>query len=177
MRLYTKTGDGGETGLIGGARVTKDSLVIAAVGDLDELNCLLGVVRSHQPQPDLEERLNQIQSLLFDCGAEVASSGDYPAHLDAICEALESDMDAHELELPPLKNFILPAGAPPAAALHQARAICRRAERSLVALSHNQAVRPALLAFVNRLSDWLFSSARVENHRRGVEEVVWRKQP
>lgn len=171
MRLYTRTGDGGTTGLIGGSRVSKNDAIIAAVGDLDELNTVVGMTRAVGVDPELDEVLNWIQSILFDCGAEAALGT--PVDLTSAIERLEKSIDEHTQVLPVLTSFILPGGSVGASALHHARAVCRRAERSVVELSHNISVREEFLAYLNRLSDWFFSAARYENYKRGVEEVLW----
>ncbi|MCW5935871.1 MAG: cob(I)yrinic acid a,c-diamide adenosyltransferase [Fimbriimonadaceae bacterium] len=178
MRIYTRTGDKGETGLIGGARVGKDDVVIEALGDLDELNAAIGIVRSLGVSAELDHLLARVQSALFDCGAEVAAEPGSrfarPAPVQGLTASLEGSIDSQENALAPLRNFLLPGGAGPAAHLHLARAVCRRAERHLVALNRHRPVRPELIAFVNRLSDWMFLAARTENARLGTQESVWR---
>ena len=171
MRLYTRTGDAGTTGLIGGSRVSKNDAIIAAVGDLDELNTVIGMTRAVGVHEEIDQVLEWIQSILFDCGAEAALGT--PANLSDATEKLERSIDEQIQCLPTLTAFILPGGSVGASALHHARAVCRRAERSVVELSHNISVREEFLAFLNRLSDWFFSAARYENYKRGVEEVLW----
>ncbi len=190
MKIYTKAGDAGETGLYGGARVSKDDARVEAYGTVDELNCALGVARAAL-SPDIERAtdigplLARLQSELFDLGAELATP---PARLDSklgqrvplvtderIGE-LETHIDRMEAALEPLKAFILPGGTPLAAALHVARAVCRRAERRTVTLAYMDAdaVRPEALRYLNRLSDLLFVLARYANHGAGVPDVPWR---
>ena len=183
MKIYTKAGDRGETGLFGGSRVPKDDVRVEAYGTVDELNCALGVARaSLGPDSDLDPLLARLQSELFDLGAELATP---PERLDSRLgmrvalandervTALESEIDRIEESLDPLKSFILPGGTPGAAALHVARAICRRAERRTVALAHVDTVRPEALRYLNRLSDLLFVLARHVNHQAGVPDVPW----
>ena len=179
MKIYTKKGDAGQTALFGGARVSKSSLRVAAYGDVDELNSILGVVRAHDPGARVEGELSRIQSELFDLGAELARDPDSRAdpgsdRIDAeSIERLESSVDELERDLLPLKQFILPGGCASASFLHVARTTCRRAERAAVALGADGTVRGELLAYLNRLSDLLFVMARHENHARGVEDVPW----
>ncbi len=176
MRIYSKTGDGGTTGLVGGARVPKTDLRIRAIGEVDELNAAIGVAascagRTHDPD------LPTVQSWLFDLGAEVASPSEGPPgrHWASSTATLERSIDLQWEKLPALKNFILPGGCPQAAALHVARGVCRRAEIALFALREQQGVADEILRFINRLSDWLFVCARTANANAGVEETVWRK--
>lgn len=179
MKLYTKTGDDGETGLFGGPRVRKNSPRIEAYGTVDELNAVVGVVRTHGPPADLDELLARIQNELFDLGAELATPE--PAKFgiagatDAHVAALEREIDRYEAELEPLRQFILPGGTPAAAALHLARVVCRRAERCVVTLTETEALSPNTVIYLNRLSDLLFVLARAANRRAGVADVPWRK--
>jgi cob(I)alamin adenosyltransferase len=179
MKIYTKTGDGGETSLFGGGRVPKDDARVEAYGAVDELNATVGVARSLSPDPEIECDLARIQSELFSVGAELATPHENKAHeaipvLDAGWTlALEQRMDAWDQELPPLTSFVLPFGSRLATALHVARATCRRAERRSVALSHLAAIDPAVVVYLNRLSDFLFEAARVANLRAGVSETPW----
>jgi cob(I)alamin adenosyltransferase len=174
MKIYTKTGDRGQTALFGGARVSKASLRVSAYGDVDELNSHLGVVCAQ-----LSKRLHEIQAELFSLGAELAKNPDkdvdvgVPGVSDPEIERLEHDIDTFENELSPLKTFILPGGTPAAAFLHVARTACRRAERAVVLLTEAEPVRAELLRYLNRLSDLLFVMARVANHRAGVADVPW----
>ncbi len=186
MKIYTKAGDAGETGLFGGARVPKDDARVEAYGTVDELNCALGAARAALP-PDspLDELLARLQSELFDLGAELATpparldtrlGAKVPLATDERVAALEAEIDRMEEELAPLKTFILPGGTSVAAALHMARAVCRRAERRTVTLAHldSAAVRPEALRYLNRLSDLLFVLARYANHTAGLPDVPWR---
>lgn len=180
MRIYSRTGDGGTTGLIGGGRVSKTDARIEAVGHLDELNAALGVSRTH-PAPELiSNALGRLQNLLFDAGAEVAappgSSWARPNIAADHIERLEREIDVMTGELPPLKNFILPGGAPLAAALHMARTICRRAERAVLRLHELEPVRDELIQFLNRLSDWLFTAARFANQHAAHQDVIWTQE-
>lgn len=182
-RIYTRTGDAGETALFGGRRVRKDDLRVSAYGAVDELNALLGVARAAQPPPAIDPVLERLQHYLFDLGSELAappdagaSAGAHASHVrPAWVEALEREIDRLEDELPPLRAFILPGGTPAAAALHHARAAARRAERDIVRLAAREPVNPELLKFMNRLSDLLFVLARAANHAAGVGDVEWRQ--
>lgn len=181
MKIYTKTGDAGETGLFGGGRVSKDHPRVTAYGDVDELNAAIGVARAAPPEKLAAELLEQIQRDLFAVGAELAAPE--PAKLSKTLAGhpigepdvtrLERAIDAHEALLPPLREFILPGGSPKAAGLHFARTTCRRAERSVVALRHAAAVSPAILRYLNRLSDLLFVLARAANAQAGRPDVRW----
>jgi cob(I)alamin adenosyltransferase len=179
VKIYTKTGDLGETSLLGGTRVPKDHLRVAAYGDVDETNAALGAVRALAEAP-LERLLLAIQKDLFAIGAQLAD----PTHKVAAKRAkaavttahvrrLEKAIDAREEKLPPLRSFVLPGGTPAAALLHQARTVCRRAERSVVTLAREADVDPRIIVYLNRLSDLLFVLARVENHRAGFGEERW----
>lgn len=173
MKIYTKTGDDGTTGLVGGSRIGKDSPLIQAIGDVDELNALIGIARTHGAG-DLDDTLGKIQNWLFDLGAELATPPGGRFNNDSIGEAnidyLEQSIDSLTGQVEPLRNFILPGGSPLAAALHHARTVCRRAERSVIALGRERAEPVTLL---NRLSDWLFTAARYANRERG--DVIWSK--
>lgn len=182
-RIYTRTGDSGETGLFGGQRVSKDDPRVEAYGTVDELNSLLGLARSWMEWSDLADLLVQIQSDLFTLGADLATPEEAdttrgPVTVMRIAaervEALESEIDRLEAELSPLTQFILPSGVPAAGYLHLARSVCRRAERRCVTLAHNAPFNPEILRYLNRLSDLLFVMARTVNRRRGVEDVTWR---
>jgi len=183
MKIYTKTGDRGETSLLGGARVGKDDARVEAYGSVDELNAALGVARALAPDPDLDSHLERLQRELFAVGAALATPAGSPAQRSApqveaaFAEALEAAIDLLERELPPLKAFVLPGGTPLATALHLARAVGRRAERRAVTLSRVAEVDPEVIPFLNRLSDFLFVAARVVNHRAGVADVPWRTRP
>jgi cob(I)alamin adenosyltransferase len=182
-KIYTKTGDAGTTGLGTGERVSKNSLRIAAYGTVDETNSAIGMVRVHlgSGHPGLDKKLERIQNDLFDLGADlcVPDRGEKleyePLRMtDAQVERLEHEIDEMNAELKPLKSFVLPGGAPAAAALHMARTVCRRAEREMVALqgTKNEPVSPAAMKYINRLSDFLFVASRYVNDR-GKSDVLW----
>ncbi|MEZ4256761.1 MAG: cob(I)yrinic acid a,c-diamide adenosyltransferase [Polyangiales bacterium] len=179
MKIYTKTGDKGDTGLFGGARVSKADRRVAAYGDIDELNSVIGLARAELGAGDLDSLLARIQSELFTCGSELGcvpgKAAKLPtALLDEVqVVALEQAIDSLESELAPLTNFILPGGSRAAAALHLARTVCRRAERHIVALADDEPVRAEIVRYVNRLSDLLFTAARVANARASVADVLW----
>jgi cob(I)alamin adenosyltransferase len=179
VKIYTKTGDAGETGLFGGPRVRKSDHRVEAYGEVDELNAALGVVRAQVEDPELERHLARIQDELFCVGAELATPhgararAAIPPVEPAWLERLEAAIDAWEAELPPLRQFVLPGGTRTAAALHLARCVCRRAERRVVALAAEAEIAPATLAYLNRLSDLLFVAARIANHRAGRAETPW----
>jgi cob(I)alamin adenosyltransferase len=177
MSIYTRTGDQGETDLLGGARVPKDALRPEVCGTLDELNALLGLARSYPLSESVQSLAGQLQSDLFRVGAEVTAAD--PGALAAArigpadVAALEQAIDQCEAQLPPLRSFILPGGSQPAGVMHLARAVCRRAERRLVTLARNEpaAVSADLLAYVNRLSDLLFVLARTVNSQRDSHDT------
>lgn len=179
MKIYTKTGDRGQTGLFGGARVSKAHPRVDAYGDVDELNCAIGAARVHVSDARVDALLIEIQSELFALGAELARDPAKQVDLgiDVIEERnvqlLEAAIDELERDLAPLRTFILPGGSAEAALLHLARATCRRAERKLVALAEVETMRPELLRYVNRLSDLLFVMARHANFRAKVDDVPW----
>jgi cob(I)alamin adenosyltransferase len=171
-KIYTRTGDDGTTGLGDGSRVPKDSLRLETIGTLDELNSHLGMVVALGLVPELETPFNEIQQLLFDLGGELSVPG-HQAIVSAHVDWLEVELDRLNDPLPRLKEFILPGGSVAAAACHVARTVCRRGERLLVALSRESEVRPEGLAFINRLSDFLFVACRVLA-RSGGGEGLWR---
>ena len=178
MKIYTRTGDTGETSLFGGTRVGKDDPRVAAYGDVDELNANLGLARSASRDGEIDAVLVQLQRDLFALGALLADPSGTVGQkiskatiIDADVARLEQSIDTFEAELAPLTKFILAGGSPCGAALHVARAVCRRAERQMVALE--PAVDPLLLKYINRLSDLLFVLARTVNHRAGVPETTW----
>jgi cob(I)alamin adenosyltransferase len=179
MKIYTKTGDTGTTGLVGGDRTSKANLRIEAIGTIDELNCQLGVALATSPPADIGATLQTIQNWLFDIGSELACPPAGKYQLKSVTEKetakLEAQIDLADQELPPLSQFILPGGCAQSAQLHLCRAISRRAERVLVALHQQNAVNPELLVFVNRLSDWLFCMARLCNYRSGTVDIPWTK--
>jgi len=170
VKIYTRTGDHGETSLFGGARVPKHDPRIEAYGTIDELNSQLGVARASWPASPLDDLFARIQSDLFDIGAHLAAPGStrFPGADPARVAELEQSIDAMESELPPLRNFILPAGCAAAAQLHVARTVCRRAERLVAALQDE-----ASIVYLNRLSDFLFVAARFANLKYGVADVTW----
>ena len=180
-RIYTKTGDDGETGLFGGGRVPKDHSRVIAYGDVDELNAVIGVARSVEVMPRIDEVLAPVQRDLFALGALLAT----PDHekmkeqlakariTDARIAQLEQAIDDGEAELEPLKAFIMPGGTPKAAALHVARTVCRRAERAIIHLQREAEIPQIAVIYLNRLSDLLFVLARVANRRAGAGEVTW----
>lgn len=177
-KIVTRTGDGGTTGLADGSRVGKETLRIAALGDVDELNSMLGLLLAEGPPEDIAGELVDIQHDLFDCGGEMAIPG-YVAVTAAQVLRLDGWLEVHNAPLAPLKEFILPGGHRNAALAHLARTICRRAERSVVALAKAEAgtrpVNPLTLQYLNRLSDYLFVLARTLNVRGGRGDVMWQK--
>jgi cob(I)alamin adenosyltransferase len=181
MKIYTRTGDAGTTGLFGGGRVEKDSVRVEAYGAVDELNASLGVARrSVDPDvADVGDRIESIQNDLFALGAELATVPGQEARLTIPRLAatdigrLESWIDELELTLPELKNFVLPGGCAAGAQLHEARTTCRRAERRVVTAGREAPVRTELVIYLNRLSDLLFVLARYVNHRAGLPETTW----
>ncbi|HNQ22169.1 MAG TPA: cob(I)yrinic acid a,c-diamide adenosyltransferase [Phycisphaerae bacterium] len=186
MKLYTRSGDGGETGLYGGARVLKCHLRIAACGDVDETNAALGLVLAAGCDAETGETIRLIQRDLFSAGAELAdipaggarptrpqARGSVPVRLEDQVARLEQWIDAACAEAGPLRHFVLPGGTAAAAALHAARTVCRRAERSVVALAQQEPVARGILAYLNRLSDLLFALARRANHRAGTPDILW----
>lgn len=178
-RIYTRTGDDGTTALGTGARVPKNAARIVAYGDVDELNSHLGVVLTLNPAPELATALRRIQNELFHLGSDLcipdADKATLPVPVveDRHVDALEVLIDRFNGDLPPLANFILPGGSPAAAALHVARTVCRRAERSVLTLGQTEPIRPQCLIYLNRLSDLLFVMARWQNRAAGVEDPVW----
>jgi cob(I)alamin adenosyltransferase len=179
VKIYTKTGDRGETGLFGGPRVRKSDPRVEAYGDVDELNAAIGVARAIVEDPEIDVQLHKIQAELFCVGAELATPRDakarsaVPPFDEAWTVRLERAIDVWEQELPRLTRFVLPGGTRTAAALHLARTICRRAERRVVALAAEAEVEPPVLAYLNRLSDFLFVAARLANRRARREEPLW----
>jgi cob(I)alamin adenosyltransferase len=182
--IYTRSGDAGTTALFGGGRVPKDHRRVIAYGEVDELNSTIGVALAFMTDKRLAEILTSVQNELFNIGAELASeSGAEKAanyaraftDADAKTAALESLMDELDAALPPLTTFILPSGSQGGALLHLCRTVCRRAERAVVTLSHQENVNPDLGRYLNRLSDLLFVMARHVNHADGKPETSWRK--
>ena len=179
MKIYTKTGDGGETSLVDGSRIRKDHARVAAFGDVDELNAGIGAARIHA-DAELSQLLEGVQRDLFAIGAQVAdpraqvaSRKEKAALAPSRIVDLERAIDAREAQMPPLTAFILPGGTPLAASLHVARTVCRRAERSILALGRTDPVDPLIVVYLNRLSDLLFVLARQANHVAGRPEPKW----
>lgn len=181
MKIYTRTGDSGDTGLFGGGRVPKHHVRVQAYGDVDELNSFIGLVRATLPVEFEDALLESIQRDLFSIGGHLATPDP-----DKVRKALEKAslssgriaeferiMDQADQELPPLTAFVLPAGTPKAAILHVARTVCRRAERQVVNLASEETVPDLFLVYLNRLSDLLFTLARLANHRAGAGDVTW----
>jgi cob(I)alamin adenosyltransferase len=179
MKIYTRTGDLGQTSLFGGARVAKNDPRIDAYGTVDELSSHIGVARAASLPSETDAILHQVQVDLFEVGAHLASPGTsrFPGVDEARIAELEQAIDAMERELQPLTTFILPAGSAAAAHLHVARTVCRRAERLVVALEDDTPATLSTIAYLNRLSDYLFVAARFANLRAGVEDVPWKRTP
>jgi cob(I)alamin adenosyltransferase len=181
MKIYTRTGDEGDTSLFGAGRVPKDHPRVAAYGDVDELNSVLGLVRATEPNDFFDLLLQSIQRDLFAIGGQLAAPDPVPVAKALVKANLSTDrvgefervIDESETELPPLRAFVLPAGTSKAAALHLARTVCRRAERSVVHLAHESETPGFFIVYLNRLSDLLFTLARLANHRAGVGDVTW----
>jgi cob(I)alamin adenosyltransferase len=179
MKIYTKTGDEGETSLFAGGRVAKDVPRLHAYGTLDELNAILGMVVAAGLDADLANRIKRVQGELFSLGADLATpldaKADWITRVDGrLTQQLEAEIDQLDTELEPLKNFILPGGTMAATMLHQARTVCRRAERWMVSIKDD--INPEALAYVNRLSDWLFTVARAANARAGIQDPIWKPE-
>jgi cob(I)alamin adenosyltransferase len=179
MKIYTKTGDQGATGLIGGQRVAKSDPRIECSGSIDELNAAIGLAAVTAPA-ELIARLRVVQNELFVIGSHVNCPDPSPPPIippmeEAAIGRLEMEMDAADEQLPPLRDFILPGGGETSARLHLARTICRRAERALVAFSQDRPISPIALTYLNRLSDWLFVQARWANRVAGISDVIWEK--
>lgn len=181
MKIYTRTGDEGTTGLFGGGRVAKSHPRVAAYGDIDELNSILGWVRSTAPTDFHDELFDKIQRDLFSIGGHLATPDPEKVRA-ALAKAdlstarvaeFEALIDHADRELPVLRAFILPGGSPKAAALHVARTVCRRAERSVVDLTESTSVPSDFIVYLNRLSDLLFTLARLANHRSGLTDLTW----
>lgn len=177
MKIYTKTGDAGETGLWGGLRVRKDALRVHAYGTVDECNAAVGLARAAQIEAGLDGLLAEVQNQLFVVGADLATPGEGSALIPRIGDTeiafLETQIDALEAELEPLKQFILPGGTLAAAQLHLARTICRRAERWVVSLAAEEPINAQVQMYLNRLSDFLFVVARAANARAATPDVPW----
>ncbi|MGQ9523342.1 MAG: cob(I)yrinic acid a,c-diamide adenosyltransferase [Armatimonadota bacterium] len=180
MRIYTRFGDNGDTSIIGPNRVPKDDPRIHAVGDVDELNAILGLARTEAPAPEVEITIADIQNQLFVLGADLAAPypDEGPPSVPRIgtehVTTLEMVIDAYQSRLPELSTFIIPGGSRCSSCLHLARAVCRRAERSVVALSRTATLNPNLLPFLNRLSDLLFVMARIANSIASIPDTPWK---
>lgn len=175
-KIYTRTGDDGSTGLADGNRIAKNAQRVEAMGTADELNCHIGLLIETLDSDDtLVDSLRRIQHHLFDLGGEFAIPGSKVIGDDHI-DWLEQTLDTYNDDLPPLKNFVLPGGSPAAAQCHLARAVCRRAERIVVALGHEDSINTASRHYLNRLSDLLFVIARVLARRENGEEILWEQK-
>jgi cob(I)alamin adenosyltransferase len=173
-KIYTRTGDAGSTGLADGSRVAKDSARIAALGELDELNSMVGLLLTEELPGDIRALLTGVQHDLFDLGGEMAIPG-HAIVTDAQVTRLETHTETFNADLAPLKEFILPAGSRAASLAHLARTVCRRAERSVVALARTDNVTTHARVYLNRLSDLLFVLGRVLNRAAGGSDVLWRR--
>jgi cob(I)alamin adenosyltransferase len=177
MKIYTKTGDKGETGLWGGGRIPKDSPRINAYGTVDECNAVIGIARAAGMDKSLDDKLAHVQHRLFVVGSDLATPNDVDPAIPRIAEddiqLLEKWIDEMEGELAPLKQFIMPGGSQPASFLHLARTVCRRAERWAVLLSREEPTSHPAVVFLNRLSDFLFVAARTANRLAGVADTPW----
>ena len=174
-KVYTKTGDKGETSLVGGERISKSSTRVDTYGDIDELNSVIGIAISHTKDEMLKDYLKKVQNDLFIFGGDLATplsfKGEIPRINEQMIEKIENLIDKFHLEVGDLKEFILPSGVGGSPFLHFARTVCRRAERKIVKLSENEVINPLGLNYLNRLSDLLFMMARIENKRAGYEET------
>lgn len=171
-KIYTRTGDNGSSGLADGTRIEKDHPVFDAMGDIDELNSVIGIMLSYSVPDAVQQCLADVQHLLFDIGAEISLPGHIAVNA-AHVTGLETTLDKFNAELPPLKEFILPGGNPAAAACHLARSVCRRAERCLVKLNRHTVINHHTLAYINRLSDLLFVIARTLARETHPDESQW----
>jgi len=181
MKIYTRTGDSGKTGLIGAQRLSKGSIRIEAYGTVDELNAFIGVIRAYRPITSIDPILEQIQNTLMLVGASLASPTSDGLHFSGLKEhqitELEEAIDRHQDTLPELVNFVLPGGSVPGSQLHFARTICRRAERRVVELiDHQETVSELVVRYLNRLSDLLFVLARFVNASSGAGDVKWKNR-
>lgn len=179
LKIYTKTGDKGDTSLFGGQRVPKDALRIEAYGTVDELNSVLGIVRADNTDAEIDAVLDRVQNDLFALGADLATPRSAATKQVKRIEPkdskhLEKSIDSFEMHLKPLRSFILPGGSPVASRLHFARTVCRRAERTVVRLSRNEDIGDGITIFLNRLSDLLFVMARYANHVANIPETKWK---
>lgn len=185
MKIYTRSGDEGETGLIGGGRVSKSHIRVEAYGAVDELNAALGVAVAAVADEEIQANLERVQQDLFSLGSSLATPGAEDGSVKAVTPSLplsriqemEGWIDGASDETPPLRSFIIPGGSEGASALHLARTVCRRAERAVVRLAGEEPTNAEVVRYLNRLSDLLFALARLENHRAGVPDVLWQKDP
>jgi cob(I)alamin adenosyltransferase len=181
MKIYTRHGDTGETGLLSGVRVWKNSPRLEVIGTIDELNATLGLLRTERLPEEIDRLLERLQNELFNAGTELAAASPAESPCPAIAaqniQEIEAAIDQSDARLQPLKGFVLPGGVRSAALFHIARTICRRAERQLAALVQldKQAVSPSMLAYINRLSDLFFVLARLSNAQAGVADMPWKK--
>ena len=182
MKIYTKTGDKGETSLFGGQRVPKDDLRIQSYGTVDELNAILGIVVSHLADGEIKNTVLEIQNDLFTLGADLATPMDkgnkgfvIPRVDDVMIAKLEKWIDNFDSKIPELKSFILPGGTKASSVLHFARTVCRRAERNVITLKRSEDIGDKPVIYLNRLSDLLFVLARYENHVNNTPDIVWSK--
>ncbi|HRP01769.1 MAG TPA: cob(I)yrinic acid a,c-diamide adenosyltransferase [Candidatus Kapabacteria bacterium] len=182
MKIYTKTGDDGSTGLFNGQRVKKYSQRVQAYGTVDELNSIIGLARAFNPKTPLDRHLEILSNLLFNLGSDLATPNFPKPKFNVIrlqessIKFLEDLIDNYTEQLPPLRHFILPGGSPVSAHLHQARTVCRRAERIVVELSKNEELSQVAVIFLNRLSDYLFTAARYSNFLDGLSDHEWDKE-
>lgn len=173
-KIYTKTGDNGTTGLGDGGRTSKCSKRVEAMGDIDELNCNIGLLRSEELADEIQIFLKQIQNELFDLGGELSIPNSQLFN-SSVLDQLESEIDRYNQVLPPLKEFLLPAGSRAVALAHLCRSVCRRAERSLVALANQEFIRQEPRMFINRLSDYFFVLSRIIGAEEDVQEALWER--
>ncbi len=182
MKIYTKTGDDGTTGLFDGSRVPKSSLRVEAYGTTDELNAVLGIISTYELPDILKEQNAKILHLIFNLGSDLATphgtkQSDFIKRIDKQnVELIEGFIDVLTMELPELKNFILPGGTRVASLYHLARTVCRRAERCIVRLSEEEEININVILFINRLSDYFFTAARYYNYKMNVKEVIWQSK-
>ena len=183
MKIYTRSGDEGDTGLFGGGRVPKSHIRVEAYGTVDELNASLGVAAVAVADEEIRSKLGRVQQDLFNLGSSLATPGAEDGSTKVVIprlplsriQEMEGWIDSSIEETPPLTNFIIPGGSEGAAALHLARTVCRRAERAVVRLAGEEATDPGVVRYLNRLSDLLFVLARLENHRAGVPDLLWQR--
>lgn len=173
-KIYTRTGDAGTTGLGDGSRIAKSAARVAAMGDVDEVNCIIGILLTENLADDIRAKLIDVQHGLFNIGGEISIPG-YQIITEAYIEQLEGYIDEYNKDLPPLKDFILPGGNRAAAYCHLARAVCRRAERAMTRLAETESINEQGSIYLNRLSDLLFVLARVLSRQDGGEEIYWEK--